>query len=602
MRLTALKKITPFAWFFALAALCVVVQLLVVDNYIGRGLNPHYWEQLTATQVVLHLVNHLADAAVLLLPLALLPPRWCRAQWIVLCLLTVWCLAQLLYHPTYRDLMPFSSFLLVQNVGDVLWESIKGSWRWGFLKVIVPPVLLWLLYRWKLKSGVAQATVTGRRRMWRGVALLAVFVLLRTGVDIYYYATDDEARSYISRLHDSYCVVWTRVSNYYKLNGFVPYAAYCAATSIFSTHHLSEAERAEVEQFLAGQPKYDDDAYATGKGKNLIFIVVESLNSWVIDLRVDGREVTPTLNRLCADSTSLVTLRMKAQVKNGRSSDGIFMYHTGLLPLTTTTVAMRYGEDRFPSLVKALPQGYHAQYVCCDEPGLWNVTAMSRGYGYHEFYGKDDLRERLEQNGYLLDKALLEEAGELMSRERQPFAMLIATAGMHQPYTTATSSPTWITRSAEYTEPVRNYLERTAIFDQELGMLLDRLQREGLLANSIVVIASDHNELVDDDPRGRPALDREGDNCVFLVLGTGHGRRIEGPVGQIDIYPTLLDIMGGNSQPWKGLGYSLLRYNITSAATAPGEMAGSSSLSGRQQQAWRVSELLITSRHFNESK
>ncbi|MBP5561950.1 MAG: hypothetical protein J6X70_09175, partial [Muribaculaceae bacterium] len=280
MKLSAFKKLSPLATFFVLAALCIIVQLLVVDNYIGRNLNPHYMEQLTATQVVLHLVNHLADASILLLPLAVLPARWRWTQWIVLWLLTVWCLAQLLYHPTYRDLMPFSSFLLVQNVGDVLWESVKGSWRWGFLKVIIPPVALWVLYQWKLKRGVAQSATTGKRRLWWSVAMLASFALLRTGVDIYYYATDDEARSYTSRLHDSYCVVWTRMSNYYKLNGFVPYAAYCAATSIFNTHHLSDEERAEVEYFLAEQPKYSDNDYAVGEGKNLIFIVVESLNSW----------------------------------------------------------------------------------------------------------------------------------------------------------------------------------------------------------------------------------------------------------------------------------------------------------------------------------
>lgn len=596
MKLSAFKKLSPLATFFVLAALCIIVQLLVVDNYIGRNLNPHYMEQLTATQVVLHLVNHLADASILLLPLAVLPARWRWTQWIVLWLLTVWCLAQLLYHPTYRDLMPFSSFLLVQNVGDVLWESVKGSWRWGFLKVIIPPVALWVLYQWKLKRGVAQSATTGKRRLWWSVAMLASFALLRTGVDIYYYATDDEARSYTSRLHDSYCVVWTRMSNYYKLNGFVPYAAYCAATSIFNTHHLSDEERAEVEYFLAEQPKYSDNDYAVGEGKNLIFIVVESLNSWVIDLRIDGREVCPTLNRLCADSTALVTLHMKSQVKNGRSSDGVFMYHTGLLPLTTTTVAMRYGDDCFPSLVKSLPEGYHTQYVCCDEPGLWNVTSMSHGYGYQTFHGKDDLRERLDANGFILDKALLEEAGDLMAHEQQPFAMLIATAGMHQPYTSPTTTPTWVTQSREYTEVVRNYLDRVAIFDRELGLLLNRLDREGILEHSVLVIASDHNEFVEGAPQGSA-----DDDCVFIVSGAGQGRRIEGPVGQIDIYPTLLDIMGCNSQPWKGLGFSLQRYLITSAATAPGEMAGTSSLSDRQQQAWRISDLLITSRYFNKS-
>ena len=36
-------------------------------------------------------------------------------------------------------------------------------------------------------------------------------------------------------------------------------------------------------------------------------------------------------------------------------------------------------------------------------------------------------------------------------------------------------------------------------------------------------------------------------------------------MGQIDIYPTLLDAMGLNDYSWRGMGHSILQYPVSSA-------------------------------------
>ena len=118
----------------------------------------------------------------------------------------------------------------------------------------------------------------------------------------------------------------------------------------------------------------------------------------------------------------------------------------------------------------------------------------------------------------------------------------------------------------------------------------------------MIVIVSDHNEMVDDSPKGRPSIDVEGDNCVFIALNSGQNGLIEGPIGQIDIYPTLIDLMGLNDQKWRGLGYSILRNDIHSVATAPSAAAGSSPLLSRQQQAWRISEMIIKIRWYDKDE
>ena len=105
-------------------------------------------------------------------------------------------------------------------------------------------------------------------------------------------------------------------------------------------------------------------------------------------------------------------------------------------------------------------------------------------------------------------------------------------------------------------------------------MFLERLKQSDIYDNSIIVVASDHSEPVDDDSRGRPSISKNGNECVFIVINAAKGKFIQGPIGQIDVYPTVLDVIGLNSYRWKGLGHSLLRYDIHSVAESNDETTG----------------------------
>lgn len=586
-------------WFYILAMGCIVIQLMSVIYHFNGTVDFRWLQQVSTKTLSLLITNSIADALILLLPFVALPPKWRKWIWIVLWLVTFWCLAQLLYIPSYRDLMPFSSFLLVGNVGSTLATSTMGAMRLSyFLEVVLPPILLYIAYRMWFKRSIEASRQPGSHRWCWALLSIVAFVLIRFGVTGVHYLDDDQTSTMSEQLTNDYAVMWTRQGDYVNSNGVVPYAIYCATTSILNEFPLSDSEKQMVNSFLNEQPHYTDNEYASASGKNVILLVVESLNSWVIDLKINGREVTPTLNALCRDTEhNMVSLKMKAQVKNGRSSDGIFIYNTGLLPLTTQVVANTYEDVPYPTLAKAMG-GHDRFYVCCDDPTLWNVEKISKTYGYSDFYGKDLIADEIKTNGYKVDKALLEEVSRLIPEHKKPFMCLVATAGMHHPYNTPMEPATWIGTSGLYTNEVRCYLEAANAFDIELDNFIRRLKASGDYDNTMIVIVSDHNEMVDDAPLGRPSIDADGDNCVFLAINSGQNGWIEGPIGQIDVYPTLLDLLGLNQQQWKGLGYSLLRFDVNSAATSPGTASGNGTYINRQQEAWQISELLITSRWF----
>ncbi len=131
------------------------------------------------------------------------------------------------------------------------------------------------------------------------------------------------------------------------------------------------------------------------RSRNLIFIIVESLASDAVGATVNGVKVAPTLSALAADSSAIVFRRMQAQVNHGRSSDGQFIYNTGLLPLRNNVVAKRYPSANYPSIAKAL--GYaNSSEVVGEKPTFYNHSITNLSYGYTGFRPAADnwLRDR----------------------------------------------------------------------------------------------------------------------------------------------------------------------------------------------------------------
>ena len=108
------------AVFAVLAMACFFLQLMATEYQIGRSNNNQWLSDLTPELLIQLVVNHLGDALLLAMPFYLLSRRWRRLGWLVVLAVTIWCFAQFIYYPIYRDLMPFSSFFLFGNVTGVV--------------------------------------------------------------------------------------------------------------------------------------------------------------------------------------------------------------------------------------------------------------------------------------------------------------------------------------------------------------------------------------------------------------------------------------------------------------------------------------------------
>ena len=593
-----LKKhiFNPSAAFYILAAVVIVVMLSMVSLTITRSM----FGSLSQQPLTKIFFNHVADAILLLAPCWVIKHRR-TYTFIILWLVALWSFLQMLYYPTYRDVMPFSSFLLVKNISPTLVKSSLGAVTKKSLMVLFMPLVLHAYHWWLRRRGDA---VAQSRNWWMLAASIAAFVVMRMLITTSIYLTN---RQNYSDLRDAFVTRYAKLGgrhlNYIMHNGAMGYALFCFASTF--DNMVSAEDLKLAENFVKTScPAYSDNSFKTPiEHPNLIFIMVESLNAWAVNLEIDGEPVTPTLNALVADSTTISSLNMISQAKNGRSSDGKFMYQTGLLPMLDKSVAMEYSDRTFPSLVKALKKrGYEAVEICGDEAGLWNVESMSQAYGFDTLYHNPELIKQLEAAQFKIDKVVMEQAAQQLPQRTKPFIAQLFTGVMHSPYNEAFEPATWISASKQYTTAVRNYLEKTHYFDKQLSVFLESLKSSGLYDNSVIVIASDHSENVDDDPAGRPSLSKNGNECVLIVINAAAGMKLEGPIGQIDVYPTILDIMGLNDYSWKGLGHSLLRGGVRSVAASVDETVGTSPLIKSQKKAWMASDILIKANWFKNKE
>ena len=518
----------------------------------------------------------LANALLLLSPYWLLPRRWRWLVWIPLTLLTLWCVMQMCYCRAYDDLMPWQSLTLTQNVNSTLVASTLSLLRWQDLLVVVPYVLLivaWVLGR---RAG-------GVDKMLKPF-LLTLAASLVFGLAGYVVKGENYEKRFLHNFSNR---------DYYAHNGLIPYGAFSLYQALFNSHAVTDDERAMIDRFLSDDCcQYSDNPYCSISGRNLVLIIVECM-------QVDGREVTPVINRLVAGDSVIYAPHVLFQTSHGHSSDAHFIYNTGLLPLRDGVVAVHHGDGPYPTLAAAL-DGYDCREIICTPGVNWNQNVTARTYGFDTLYTRDHLADALARHRNIDDAALMDFAESLLPSLHQPFFLEMVTMTMHAPYNDGKVPPSWITASDTLNAEARGYLNCVHLTDSCIGAFFDALRNQGLLDNTVVAIVSDHTQLYRNRVMGLTDYEAVPDDwgIPLVVAGCDTTLRYEAVIGQVDVYPTLLDVMGANAYPWKGLGHSILRCPVA-GAIQPRNMSvigDSTALTPQQRRAWDISRLLIFDR------
>ena len=335
-------------------------------------------------------------------------------------------------------------------------------------------------------------------------------------------------------------------NNYYFSNvfyhGYIWHYNFSIIGLLIPPSDLNEKELSLLDSKLNTEyPPLDESlkySFEQNSDKNVIMIIVESLNSKVLDFEPENIRVMPTIDSLIKAENSISFTKVYSQIGNGISSDGHLMYLSGLLPSRLGVMITESLGSPLPSLARTLNKEH--SFECIGEnPKIWFHNYTNKMYGFDELYSK--LVPELDTTWVDIDSKLLKRSQKIISSQKSSFFSFITTISSHSPYkSNRIPYKSNIAQLKNFEERDKIYMETLNYTDKQIKIFLDSLKSNGLYDNSVIVIASDHY------PPTNSISEKLNTKLIPVIILNASDKciKIDRIIGQVDIYPTLLDILG----------------------------------------------------------
>jgi lipoteichoic acid synthase len=469
-------------------------------------------------------------------------------------------LADVVYYRFFGDVLSTPALLAARQTGHV-WGSIGSLFTPGLLWLIADwPFALWLAARLSRQPMPASRERAGTAAAVAAIAIAAAALAVWVPRVVRAAPLDQmfRARSVVEQL------------------GPFGYHAYDTWNYVRGTWLRRPATSAQIDDALAwlrerAPLRAGGAAFGAARDRNLIVVQVESLQDFVVDFTVGGQEVMPHLRRWTADSLRFT--QVTDQTSEGRTSDAEFTTMTSLLPLDHGAVAFRFPGNHYAALPRVVTEhGYATLSAVAFEPGFWNRGVLHPAYGFQQSLFESDF-QMTEQIGWgLNDRDFLQQMVPRLERLPRPFGAWLITLSLHHPFAAFPDAHKVLKLGALEGTSFGNYLHTMRFFDQALEDFKTALARDGLLADSLIVVFGDHDAGFARDAAlartigiGQDAASWVLNDRVPLFMRAGGadaradliGERAM-PAGQTDLAPTVLALLGIDAAALPYLGRNLL--------------------------------------------
>ena len=293
--------------------------------------------------------------------------------------------------------------------------------------------------------------------------------------------------------------------------------------------------------------------------QNMILILVESLESWPFEFEIE--EITPNFSAVKNNAHSLYAHRITSQKKYGMSGDGQMIIQTGLLPISHGVACMLFPNNVYPNF------GIFYDKSLLLNPNtaeVWNQELMRIAYNYKDaLHAPADIK-------YWKDKDIFQQlidacfATRNMGNSKLYCAITLNT---HTPFDNIPLQRYQLPLDSDMPLTMQKYLTCLHYTDSCFGVFWDKFSQSKIADSTIVVITGDHTIFQPDQLREFIPFAKEhnlsiqnGKNyCPLIIYSPSITEpiRIEDVCYQMDIYPTILSLIGAEDYYWKGFGVNL---------------------------------------------
>lgn len=487
-----------------------------------------------------------------------------KSYWIIIVIdlvLSTWLFANILY---YREFSNFLSLSIIKTSGstaDNLGKSIVGITRvTDFLTFIDVLAIIALMIGKVIKYDL-------RPLKLKFNLLLEGLAVVLIGVNL--MMAQKDRSGLLTRTFDNSYIV-----KYLGMNQYAVYDSFKTAQTSEQMAKANVSDLSSVKKYLkANYVKPNPEYTGVAKGKNVMVIHLESFQQFLIGYKWKGKEVTPNLNKLYRSKNTLSFANFYNQVGQGKTSDAEMMLENSLYGLQSGSAMSSYGtSNTFESAPAILNQqgGYTTAVMHGGAGSFWNRNNAYKQFGYHYFMPLSYYENKPKYYiGYgLKDKIFFDQSIKYIERLPQPFYLKLITVTNHYPYDLDKKNQS-IDPTDTGDETVDGYVQTAHYLDQAIGELMRWMKKTGLDKNTMLVLYGDHYGISGNHHKASAELLNQDeftnfDNLKFQrVPLMFHMPGLKGGIkktygGEIDVLPTLLNLLGINDRKTIQFGHDLL--------------------------------------------
>ena len=485
-----------------------------------------------------------------------------KAYWFIFIggfLLTFLLYANVVYFRFFSDFLTFSTLNQASNV-ESMGGAVSASFKWyDFVYFIDTIVYLFILIF---------------KRSWLDKRVFSkkfVPVVMAASIALFFlnlaFAETDRPELLTRTFDHKYLV---------KYLGPYNFTVYDGVKTIQNNQQKALASEDDLTRVLnytkQKNTEPNSEYYGIAKKKNIIKIHLESFQTFLINKKVNGKEVTPFLNKLSTGNDDFRYYpNFFHQTGQGKTSDSEFTMDNSLYGLPQGSAYSLKGDNTYQSLPAILDQkeGYTSDVMHGDYKTFWNRDQIYKHFGIDKFYDATyyDMSDENVVNLGLKDKPFFKASAEYQSKMKQPFYSHLITLTNHYPFT-LNSEDASIDKPNTGDSTVDGYIQTAHYLDQALEQYINDLKAKGLYDDSVIMIYGDHYGISENHNNAmEKLLGEQITPAKFTDLNrTGFWLKIPGKngtvdktyAGQMDVMPTILHLVGIDSKNFLMFGTDML--------------------------------------------
>ena len=389
-----------------------------------------------------------------------------------------------------------SNFLSVAQITNLQYtEEINGTVpsliKFSQLIYFIDIILIVILYLKKILKIKKEKTINKNQKIQNLViAIIGVIIFCTVGYD---YVQKGKEKSYNKDLQIAESTIYgyhiSDIISSFNYNKNAVYKKY--GEMIIDYNILKE----EYEQKY-GKVQYDFKGIL--EDKNILVVQLESVQQFVAHKTINGKEITPNLNRFLDENIEFTNMHMQSY---SSTADSEYTMITSTYPMENGMSFSKYFLNRYDNIFEMFNnKDYYTSYMHGNVSSFWNRGNVYSKMNLNDTIFLDKFEDQSEMiSGYLSDELFYKQAVQKIQNQKEPFMTFLVSSSSH----TAFDLPGIVNKEQKINIDVGkykntffgNYLEAMNYADYAFGILIDELKQADLYENTAILIFGDHNGL-----------------------------------------------------------------------------------------------------------